>query len=56
MNFNIIRRNYERHLWSIHNVKMAAAKGVITKEQYREITGCIYPATAKEGGNVADGN
>lgn len=42
MNFETIKRNYERKLWSKAMVKMAVRKGVITKEQYAEITGEEY--------------
>lgn len=38
MNFETIKRNYERGLWNAAMVKMAVKKGVITKEQYTEIT------------------
>ena len=39
MNFEIIKRNYERGLWSKAMVKMAVRKGVITQAQYLKITG-----------------
>ncbi|SHJ58795.1 XkdX family protein [Thermoclostridium caenicola] len=42
--FDIVKRNYERGLWSKEMVKMAVKKGVITKEQYKEITGEDYEA------------
>ena len=42
MNFATIKKNYERGLWSAQMVKMAVQKGVITKEQYTEITGKEY--------------
>ena len=42
MNFEIIKRNYERGLWSASMVKLAVRKGVITKEEYTEITGNSY--------------
>ena len=42
MNFETIKKNYERKLWSKAMVKMAVKKGVITKEQYAEITGEVY--------------
>ena len=42
MNYEIIKRNYERKLWSKAMVKMAVRKKVITKEQYKEITGEEY--------------
>lgn len=42
MNFKIIKRNYDKGLWSKAMVKMAVRKGVITKEEYKEITGEVY--------------
>ena len=42
MNFETIKKNYERGLWSAPMVKMAVKKGIITKEQYTEITGKEY--------------
>lgn len=42
MNFDIIKRNFDRGLWNKQMVKMAVRKGVITKDQYQEITGEIY--------------
>lgn len=42
MNFETIKRNFDRGLWNAAMVKMAVRKGVITKEQYREITGREY--------------
>lgn len=42
MNFETIKRNFERNLWSKAMVKMCVGKGVITKEQYQEITGEEY--------------
>ena len=42
MNFETVKRNYDRGLWNTAMVKMAVRKGVITKEQYREITGQDY--------------
>ena len=39
MNFEIVKRNYERGLWSESMEKIAVCKGVITEEQYRKITG-----------------
>ena len=37
MNFKMVKKNYEKGLWSIGMVKMAVKKGVITKEEYKEI-------------------
>lgn len=39
MNFETIKRNYDRRLWSRAMVKAAVRKGVITPVQYEEITG-----------------
>ena len=36
------KKNYDRGLWNSTMVKMAVGKGVITKEQYEEITGKKY--------------
>ena len=42
MNYETIKKNYERGLWNAAMVKTAVRKGVITKEQYKEITGKDY--------------
>ena len=42
MNYETIKKNFERGLWSAAMVKMAVKKGIITKEQYKEITGKNY--------------
>ena len=42
MNFETIKSNYDRKLWSASMVKMAVRKGVITPEEYKEITGEKY--------------
>jgi len=42
MNFEVIKRNYDRKLWSRAQVRVAVKKGVITQEEYREITGEAY--------------
>lgn len=42
MNFNTIKRNYDRGLWTKQMVKMAVRKGIITAKQYKEITGDDY--------------
>ena len=42
MNFEIVKKNYDKGLWTKQLVKMAVRKGVITKEQYTEITGEDY--------------
>ena len=42
MSFEKVKFNYDAGLWSKPMVKMAVRKGVITKEQYKEITGDEY--------------
>ena len=42
MNFETIKRNYERKLWSKAMVKTAVRKGVLNEVQYQEITGEEY--------------
>lgn len=42
MNYETIKKNYDRHLWSKAMVKMAVRKGVITKAEYQTITGEAY--------------
>ena len=42
MNYKMIKKNYEKGLWSVAMVKVAVKKGVITKEEFKEITGEIY--------------
>lgn len=44
MDFSTIKNNYDKGLWNIALVKIAVKKGLITKDQYREITGLVYPA------------
>lgn len=42
MNFQIIKKNYDKGLWGKPQVKLAVKKGIITKAQYKEITGENY--------------
>ena len=42
MNFERVKYYFEAGLWSKPMVKMAVKKGVITREQYTEITGDLY--------------
>lgn len=44
MNFETIKNNYGKGLWSKMMVKVAVKKGVITVEQYKEITSEEYTA------------
>ena len=39
MNFETVKRNFDRGLWNAAMVKMAVRKGVITWEQFKKITG-----------------
>ena len=45
MNFETVKKNYDRGLWTATLVKIAVYKGIITKYEYKEITGFVYPAT-----------
>jgi len=42
MTYDIIKSNYDKKLWTVAMVKVAVQKGVITKEQFKEITGQNY--------------
>ena len=42
MNYETIKKNFERGLWNVAMVRMAVRNGVITKEQFKEITGKDY--------------
>ena len=42
MNYETVKKNFERGLWNVAMVRMAVRKGVITKEQFKEITGKNY--------------
>ncbi len=42
MNFDNIKRNYDRKLWTKQMVRIAVKKGVITPEEYQRITGEEY--------------
>jgi uncharacterized XkdX family phage protein len=44
MNFETIKSNYDRGLWSKAMVKMSVKKGLITQQQYQTITGEQYKA------------
>lgn len=43
MTYEAIKRNFDRNLWNAEMVAVAVKKGVITPEQYRQITGEGYP-------------
>lgn len=42
MDYATIKKNYEKGLWNLQLVKMAVRKGIITKEQFKEITDKDY--------------
>lgn len=42
MNYETIKKNYDRKLWNKRMVKMAVRKGIITRTQYKQITGETY--------------
>lgn len=42
MNYETIKKNYDRGLWNAAMVKMAVRKGIITKAEYKTITGKTY--------------
>jgi len=42
MNFETIKKNFDRGLWSVTMVKMAVRKGIISKTEYKAITGKTY--------------
>ena len=42
MNYETIKKNFERGLWTVAMVRVAVKKGVITKAEFKEITGKDY--------------
>lgn len=48
MNFDTIKRNYDRGLWTAAMVKIAVKKGVITHDEYEAITAKPYGDTPEE--------
>lgn len=44
MTYEQIKRNFDKKLWNAKMVAVAVKKGVITAEQYKEITGEKYAA------------
>lgn len=39
MNYELIKKNYDRGLWNKRQVEIAKEKGVITEEEYNKIVG-----------------
>lgn len=48
MNFDTIKRNYDRGLWTTAMVKIAVKKGVITHDEYESIVAVPYGDTPEE--------
>ena len=42
MNYDDVKRNYEKGYWNVILVKIAVKKGIITKDQFKKITGQEY--------------
>lgn len=42
MTYEQIKKNYDRGLWNKQMVRICVNKGVITSEQYTQITGETY--------------
>lgn len=42
MTYDLVKRNFDRGLWTAQMVRLAVRKGVITKEQFKEISGKDY--------------
>lgn len=42
MTYELVKRNFDRGLWTAQMVRLAVRKGVITKKQFKEITGQDY--------------
>ena len=56
MNFNTIKRNYDRGLWTAQMVHVAVTKGIITEEEYEEIIGDGPEASAQDILNILMGD
>lgn len=44
MNYEMIKKNFEKGLWNAAMVRTAVTKGVITEDQYNEIVNSLPPA------------
>ena len=42
MNYETVKKNYDKGLWNIALVRAAVRKGIITKAEFSEITGKDY--------------
>lgn len=43
MTFENIKKNYDKNLWNKQMVAVAVQKNIITPQQYKDITGDVYP-------------
>jgi Phage uncharacterised protein (Phage_XkdX). len=51
MTYDVIKNNFDKRLWNTDMVKTAVSKGVITQDQYQDITGEEFPSS-KTGLNI----
>ena len=42
MTYELVKRNFDQGLWTEQMVRLAVRKGVISKEQFKKITGKDY--------------
>lgn len=42
MSYEMIKRNYVRGMWTEQMVRVAVRKGLITKDQFKEIVGKTF--------------
>ncbi len=42
MNFNTVKKNYDKGLWTLTMVRVAVKKGIINKTEFKKITGKNY--------------
>ena len=42
MTYELIKQNFDKGLWTSQMVKIPVIRGVITKEQYKDITSSEY--------------
>mgnify|MGYP005772433501 CR=1 FL=1 len=54
MNYDTIKRNFERGLWTASMVAMATEKGILTPEAYEAITGSVYTGPAPTPSEMAE--
>ncbi len=42
MNYNTVKKNYDKALWNEGMVRIAVKKGIISKAEFKKITGKSY--------------